>query len=81
MRDNRVFYVVVLRFNGVTHYLEHEEAGTLDPAGKPLKKAVGFFTTDVKDALKFSIRLSAEIYCAGYEGAHVETIKGGERLR
>lgn len=82
MRDKRRFYVVVLSFNGVPHYLESEKVGLLDPkTHATIREPMGFFCTDVKHARKFGERWQAEAVSAGYEGAHVETIKGGERLK
>lgn len=77
----RVF-VVVLILEGVSHYFEHEEMGTIDPyTHKTIKKPMGYFSTDLKLARKYLERWQAEAVSAGYEGSHVEVIKEGERLK
>ena len=82
MRDNRRFYVVVLSFNGVPHYLESEKMGILDPKTlATIREPMGFFCTDVKHARKFGERWQAEAVSASYSGSYVEKLTDGERLK
>ena len=75
-------YVITILINNKKHYFEHEEVGLLDPSThKTIRKPMGYFCTDLKDARKFLERWQAEAVSASYEGAHVETIKQGERLK
>ena len=73
--------VISIRLNNRKHYLEHEEAGTIDLSTNTKKKGMGYFSSDLKDAKKFLNKLHAEIVASGYSGAHVETIKEGEVLK
>ena len=77
-----ICYVVSCVFNGTKYYLEREEVGLLDPKTmKPIREPMGFFCTDLIHAVKWTRRELAEMVCAAYEGAQVETIKTGEILK
>lgn len=72
------FIIVWINEEGQRLYLEHEEYGLLDPTThNTIREPMGYFCTDLKDARMFLERWQAEAVSAGYEGAHVETIKWG----
>ena len=75
-------YVITVMINAKKHYFEHEEMGLLDPSThKTIRKPMGYFSTDLKDAKKFVERWQAEAVSAGYDESRVETIKEGEVLK
>lgn len=81
-RGKIICFVVSCVFNGTKYYLMREEVGAVDPRTlKPIREAEGFFCTDLMRAKKWTEKEVAEIVCAGYEGAQVETIKTGEVLK
>ena len=80
--NNKRVYVIVLKFDGVPCYFMKQEVGMLDPKTHGvLKQPQGFFSADLKDARKFLDKWQAEIVASGYDGADVECIKTGERLK
>lgn len=78
---NKIF-VVALVLDGQKVYLESEERGLIDPKTKvTIREARGYFSPDVKDAMKFLEKFNAEFVASAYKGAGVECIKSGERLK
>lgn len=81
-KSKNYIFVVSLAFDGVKCYFEHEEIGLLDPiTHKTIRKPTGYFTTDLKEAQKYQDKWHAEMVASAYEGAGVECIKEGERLK
>ena len=76
---NRIF-VITLKIEGVTHYFEHEEIGTIDPkTHATIKEPTGYFTRDLKEAQKYRDKWHAEMVASAYKGAGVESISIVER--
>ena len=74
-------YVVTLHEGGKKLYFERQHARIVQEGGLVANEPIGVFTPDLIDAKKFLDRSQAE-WCASYfEGAGVECIKEGERLK
>lgn len=69
MKNNKV-YVISKMFKDGKCYLVSENAW-----------GVGSFSLDIVAAKKFLNKMQAEIWASGYEGATVEVLKEGEKLK
>lgn len=75
-------YVVTLYEGDKRLYFEHEERGLIDPhTSTIIRQSKGFFSPDLRDAQKYLDKWRAELVASAYEGAGVECIKEGERLK
>lgn len=74
-------YVVTLHERDKKLYYERQHARIVQEGDLVANEPIGVFTPDLIDAKKFLDRSQAE-WCASYfEGAGVESIKEGERLK
>ena len=74
-------FVVSLIHEGKKVYFERQHARIVQEGDLVANEPIGVFTPDLIDAKKFLDRSQAE-WCASYfEGAGVECIKEGERLK
>lgn len=81
-RNRKRVFVVALVLDGQKVYFEREECGLIDPKTKvTIREARGYFSPDLKDAVKFLEKFNAEFVASAYDGADVECIKEGERLK
>lgn len=75
------FYVVALLHEGVKVYFVRGDFKPFLEGSIMMSEPCGFFHPDVKEAKKFTSKDRAE-YCASYfEGAGVEVLASGERLK
>ena len=70
-------YIVVINGEESNLYLAYETPGQLDPKTMAtIKEPMGHFSSDPKDAMKFSIKELALATAAAYPGSEVIKVKG-----
>ena len=79
---NKFFVIVWMNEEGQKLYFENEEMGLIDPVTKTtIREARGYFSPDLKNAMKYRDKWRAEMIASAYQGAVVEIIASGERLK
>ena len=72
-------YVITKIFNNKKHYFKSETVGTLAPDGKTIERhALGWFSPDLKDSIKYKLKEIAQLVACSYDGAEVEEIEEEE---
>ena len=74
-------YVIFKFFDTKKLYFKHEQVGIVGKRGEIIREPLGFFVPELVEAKKFKSKKLAEMIASAYEGAGVETIGEGERLK
>ena len=77
---NKIF-VVALISEGVKLYYVRQQSKLTQEGDMVLNEPIGIFSPDLVDARKYTDKIRAEWTASYFEGAQVEVIASGERLK